>query len=197
MVISRPQKINVDQIDTYLLLYHGTHLPIILDKQVDILSWPRNYKRDNAEEDHTQEKTEEEERKIRACVRLDGQKAYRAWQESRFWQQLWPQFYILRWCLDSAPAPPSQASVFSIRGDHELLSAVITAVHCGPAEGFRAVLVHLVTLHRGTSDMGTEKDPQAVQGTTQKFKKRFCLPKNPKQMKTICCMRPLKSHLKE
>lgn len=97
---------------------------------------------------------------MRACVCLDGQKACRAWQESCFWQQLWPQFYILRCCLDSAPAFLSPALMFSIRGDHKLLSAVITAVHCGPAKGSQPVLVHQVTLDHGTSDMGSGKDLQ-------------------------------------
>lgn len=45
--------------------------------------------------------------------------------------------------------------LLSIRGDHKLLSAVITAVHCGPAEGSQPVLVHHVTLSGGTSDMGS------------------------------------------
>lgn len=71
------------------------------------------------------------------------------------------QFYILRWCLDSAPAFLSPALMFSIRGDHKLLSAVITAVHCGPAEGSQPVLVHQVTLDHGTSVMGSRKDLQA------------------------------------
>lgn len=111
---------------------------------------------------------------MRACVRLDGQKACRAWQESYFWQQLQPQFYILRWCLDSAPALLSPALMFSIRRDHKLLSAVITAVHCGPAEGSQPVLVHQVTLDGGTTDMGSRKDLWGEQGTTQKLLKGKC-----------------------
>lgn len=81
---------------------------------------------------------------MRVCVCLDGQRACRAWKEACFWQQLGPQFYILRWCLDSTPAFLSLALLFSIRGDHKLLSAVITAVQSGPAEGSQPVLLNQV-----------------------------------------------------
>lgn len=99
--------------------------------------------------------------KEEGLVCLYGQKACRVWQEPCLRQQLWPQLYILRWCLNSAPGFLSPALMFSIRGDHKLLSTVITDVHCGSAEGSQPVLVHQVTTDGGTSDMITGKDLRA------------------------------------
>lgn len=123
--------------------------------------------------------------KTRACVCLDGQKACRAWQESCFWQQLRPQFYILRWCLDSAPAFLSPALMFSIRGDHKLLSAVITAVHCGPAEGSQPVRVHQVTLDHDTSDMGSGEDLRAEETQHESLKEVLLIQEPEACMKMI------------
>ena len=50
------------------------------------------------------------------------------------------------------PATLSPALMFSIREDHKLLSAVITAVHRGCAEGTQLVRLHPLTFswHRGS-----------------------------------------------
>lgn len=61
--------------------------------------------------------------------------------------------------------------MFSIRGDHKLLSTVITAVHCGSAEGSQPVLVHQVTTDGGTSDMITGKDLRAGLDAIREFKR--------------------------
>lgn len=66
--------------------------------------------------------------------------------------------------------------MFSIRGDHKLLSAVITAVLRGPALGSQPVLVYQVTVDCGTSDMGRRKDLRAEDEGTQMFmyRKKLC-----------------------
>lgn len=47
------------------------------------------------------------------------------------------------------------------------MSTVITAVHCGPAEGSQPVLVHQVTMDRDTSDMTWAVERTCKQAKTQ------------------------------
>lgn len=47
------------------------------------------------------------------------------------------------------------------------MSTVITAVHCGPAEGSQPVLVHQVTMDRVTSDMTWAVGRTCKQAKTQ------------------------------
>ncbi len=89
-----------------------------------------------------------------------GQKACGERLQTFSQQQLWHHLGILRWCLITL-ATLTTSLMFSISQAHKLLSAVITVVHLGPAEGSLPVCVHRFSLfwhktntsegHRGLS----------------------------------------------
>lgn len=77
------------------------------------------------------------------------------------------------------------------------MSTVITAVHCGPAEGAWPVRVHQVTLDGGIVTQAVARTCKQGKRQDKSLKKGAVYPRTRKQMKLICSMKGLDYDLEE